>query len=133
MRPKRYREVLRVGAEPLIVWDSEPDGSPRFSIATPGWRFRFRVTGELPTLVECGEGSLLSATPLDDNGIALVPSDELPDLEHGFVTIADFTIADLRAIRHKTGRTGWISPMAWLRWHWTNFRLRHLRWVDHGQ
>jgi hypothetical protein len=77
-------EVVRVGAEPVVLWGEDEDGSPRWSVAAPGWRF------ERTEVLELHEGALISATPTIDV--------EDFDLEHGELFIAGFTLADLREI-----------------------------------
>jgi hypothetical protein len=81
--------IARVGSEPVVLWGEGEDGLPRWSVAAPGWRFESRE------VVELHDGAMIAGTPLEEF-----------DIERD-LTIAGFTLADLRAVARESARESW--------------------------
>lgn len=114
-------EITRVGAEPVVVWERDPeDDLPLAAVMMPGWRFE----GPGGAYVEFGAGAWFSftITVLDD--VPLVPSDPEPDIEHGAIWLvgrspeSGWTLAELRAVaqanRQQRRASKWRRFCQWL-------------------
>lgn len=91
--------IVRVGTEPTVFWSRDEDNDlPRFTVLLRDWLFRL-PDGSFFAAGTAGNVGFITATvTYGEDDEPLVPSDEPPDIEHGFVLIAGWTIEELRTI-----------------------------------